>query len=99
MKITVEITEAQFFALAMVTAAPQEWVENLVTNRARLALNEARQTPQWIESQKACAKAGGDIGDDEEVILAGRDAGLLKTASDKTAEAEAEAAKTTEEEI
>ena len=40
MNITIELTATQEKALAYVAASPQEWAENAVYNRCRIAINE-----------------------------------------------------------
>lgn len=43
MKIQIELTEAEAKALSLVTASVQEWSENVVKERARLAMEEIFQ--------------------------------------------------------
>jgi len=38
--ITIEITDTEYKGLQYVAANPQEWVNNAVTNRCRLAVDE-----------------------------------------------------------
>ena len=40
MEIKITLTSAQEKALAYVAASPQEWAENLVHNRCRIAIDE-----------------------------------------------------------
>tara|TARA_B110000211_G_C13876548_1_gene463203 strand:- start:150 stop:422 length:273 start_codon:yes stop_codon:yes gene_type:complete len=40
MNITIELTETQASALAYVALSPQQWADNAVTNRARIAIDE-----------------------------------------------------------
>ena len=40
MNITIELTETQEKALAYVALSPQEWAENAVHNRCRIAIDE-----------------------------------------------------------
>ena len=40
MNITLTLTDTQEKALAYVAASPQEWAENAVYNRCRIAINE-----------------------------------------------------------
>ena len=40
MNITITLTDAQEKALAYVAASPQEWAENVVHNRCRIAIDE-----------------------------------------------------------
>jgi len=41
--LTIELTAVQEKALAFVTASPQEWAENVVYNRCRIAIDEIYQ--------------------------------------------------------
>jgi hypothetical protein len=43
MEITITLTEAEAKALAYVAADPQEWAENAVHERARIAMDEIFQ--------------------------------------------------------
>jgi hypothetical protein len=43
MNITITLTEAEAKALAYVALSPQEWVENVVHERARIAIEEIFQ--------------------------------------------------------
>jgi len=43
MQITITLTEAQAKALAYVAADPQEWAENAVHERSRIAMDEIFQ--------------------------------------------------------
>ena len=38
--ITIEITDTEYKGLQYVAANPQEWVDNAVTNRCRIAVDE-----------------------------------------------------------
>ncbi len=44
MKITIILTEAETKALSFVALSPQEWAENVVKERARLAMEEIFQS-------------------------------------------------------
>jgi hypothetical protein len=39
-KITVELTEAEYYALQLIAYTPEDWTENAVKNRARIAIDE-----------------------------------------------------------
>lgn len=43
MKIVIQLSEAEAKALSLVSASPQEWAENAVKERARLAMEEIFQ--------------------------------------------------------
>ena len=38
--VSINLTETQYKGLEYVTASPQDWAENAVTNRARIAIDE-----------------------------------------------------------
>ena len=40
MNITIELTDAEVKALSYVALSPQEWAENVVHNRCRIAIDE-----------------------------------------------------------
>lgn len=41
--ISIELTETELTALSVVALSPQEWAENAVKNRARIAIDEIVQ--------------------------------------------------------
>ena len=86
--ITIEMTEAELFALDLIAVNKQDWADNVLTNRARVAKEELKQTPEWAQAIAELAKAGGDVGDDWAVLLKGKELSLFKTAAEKQAEAE-----------
>jgi hypothetical protein len=66
--LTIELTAAQEKALAYVAASPQEWAENAVYNRCRIAIDEI------YDAEVARMTADPDItsipADKEQVVLA-----------------------------
>lgn len=80
--LTIEMTEAQLFALDVIARDKQEWADNVLTNRARVAVEGLKTTDVWAQSLVALAKDGGDVSDDEAILLKGRDLGLIKTAQE-----------------
>ncbi len=66
MEYTIILTEAQEKALAHVAYDPQEWIENAVYNRCRIAIDEiVAEEVERITSQ------GGEIsGTKEDIVLA-----------------------------
>lgn len=83
MKLTIEMTEAELFALDMIAVDKQDWADNVLTNRARVAKEKLKTTPQWALAIGNVAKTGGDVTDDWAVLLAGHDDGLFETARKK----------------
>ena len=68
MNITITLTEAEAKALAYVALSPQEWVENVVHERARIAIEEIFQ----LEVQRMLADPNTTEipADRESVVLA-----------------------------
>ena len=89
MNITIELTETQAAALAFVALSPQEWAENAIHNRCRQATDEI---VQLVMTQ--CLNNGEQIPTTREAIVAhGFECGVVKTAAERNAEAEAQTAK------
>lgn len=80
--ITIEMTEAQLFALDVIAKDKQEWADNVLTNRARIAIENMKSSEAWVQAITALAQDGGDTSDDEAILLKGRDLGLIKTAQE-----------------
>lgn len=80
--LTIELTATQEKALAYVAASPQEWAENAVHNRARIAIDEI------YDAEVARMTADPDItsipADKDAVVLAAD----IQTAAERNAEAE-----------
>ena len=85
MSITIELTETEASALAFVALSPQEWAENAVHNRCRIAIDEIVQ----IVMTK-CLEAGEQIPTTREAIVAhGYECGVIQSAVDRQVEAAA----------
>jgi len=80
--LIIEMTEAQLFALDVIAKDKQDWADNVLTNRARIAIEDLKATEAWAKSITALASAGGDVTDDEAILLKGRDEGFVKTAAE-----------------
>lgn len=89
--LNIEMTEAELFALELIAVNKQQWADNVLTNRARVAKEELKPTPEWAQSLAALSQEGGDVADDWAVLLKGKELNLFKTAAEKQAEAEAAA--------
>lgn len=84
--ITLELTQAQNLALDLVAIDKQTWVDNLVINRARIALEEVISDKLiWNQAIASASHNGIDTADDWAVLLHARDAKLIKTAAEKEA--------------
>ena len=83
MEITITLTEAETKALAYVAYSPQEWAENAVKERARLAMEEIFQSE--VARMLADPNTTEIPADRETVVLAAD----IKSAAQRQAEAEA----------
>jgi hypothetical protein len=82
MEITITLTEAETKALAYVAFDPQEWAENAVKERARIAMDEIFQS----ETQRMLADPNvQSIPADREAVVLAAD---IKSAAERQAEAD-----------
>jgi len=82
MEIKITLTEAEAKALAYVAYDPQEWAENAVHERARIAMDEIFQ----LEVQRMLTDPNTtEIPADREAVVLAAD---IKSASERQAEAE-----------
>lgn len=83
--ITVTLTDTQYKGLEYVALSPQEWADNALTNRARIANDEiVNLTVQY------CLDNGVQVPATREEIVAYAFANdVVKTAAERQAEAEA----------
>jgi len=83
--ITIELTETQYKGLEYVAADPQDWVENVVTERCRKANDEIVNT-----TVQYCLDNGVQVpATREEIVAYAFDNEVVKTAAQRNAEAEA----------
>jgi len=68
MEIKIILTEAEEKALSYVASSPQEWAENAVKERARIAMNEIFQTE--VQSMLLDPNINEIPADVEKVVLA-----------------------------
>ena len=86
--IQIELTETQFKGLEYAALSPQEWAENAVTERARIANDEIVQL-----TVQHCLDNGIQVPATRELIVAyAFDNNVVKTAAVRQAESEAQAA-------
>jgi len=84
--ITVEITNTQYKGLEYAAVSPQEWADNAVKNRARIANDEIVDI-----TVKHCLDNGIQVPPTREDIVDYAFAnGVVKTAAERQAEAEQE---------
>lgn len=82
MDITITLTDAEAKALAYVAYSPQEWADNVVHERARLAMEEIFQ----VELQRMLNDPNTtEIPADREAVVLAAD---VKSAAERHAEAE-----------
>jgi len=92
--IQIELTDTQFKGLEYAALSPQEWAENAVTERCRIANDEIVQL-----TVQHCLDNGIQIPATREAIVAfAFDNDVVKTAAVRQAEAEAAAMAPVEEE-
>ena len=83
--ITIELTDTQYKGLEYAALSPEEWAINAVTERARIANDEIVQM-----TVKHCLDNGEAIPlTREEVVAHAFDHGVVKTAAQRQAEADA----------
>ena len=83
--IQIELTETQFKGLEYAALSPQEWAENAVTERCRIANDEIVQL-----TVQHCLDNGIQVPATRELIVAyAFDNDVVKTAAVRNAEAEA----------
>jgi hypothetical protein len=83
--ITIELTDTQYKGLEYAALSPQEWAENAVTERARVANDEIVQL-----TVQHCLDNGIQVPATRELIVAyAFDNDVVKTAAVRNAEAEA----------
>ena len=84
--ITITLTDTQYKGLEYAAASPQDWAENAVTERCRIANDEIVQM-----TVAHCLDNGTQVPTTREAIVAyAFDNGIVKTAAQRNAEAQAE---------
>lgn len=84
--ITITLTDTQYKGLEYAAASPQDWAENAVTERCRIANDEIVQM-----TVAHCLDNGIQVPTTREAIVAyAFDNGIVKTAAQRNAEAQAE---------
>ena len=84
--ITIELTETQYKGLEYAAASPQDWAENAVTERCRIANDEIVAL-----TVKHCLDNGIQVPTTrEDVVAYAFDNALVKTAAQRNEEAQAE---------
>jgi len=82
MEITITLTETQYKGLQYAALSPEDWAENAVTNRARIANDEIVNIVV-----KHCLDNGIQVpATREEIVAYGFDNSIVKTAEQRNAE-------------
>lgn len=83
--LTIELTATEFQAMEYAALSVQDWADNAVKNRARIAIDEIVDI-----TVKACLDNGVQIpGTKDEIVALAFANGYVKTAAVRNAEAEA----------
>lgn len=85
MKFTVELNDAESKALGFVAVSPASWIENVVRERCRVAIEEIVA----YEIERKLASGEPIVGSKNDIVISAD----IKSAADRQAEAEAEAAR------
>ena len=83
MDYTITLTEAEDLALQYVAADPQDWIDNAVHNRARIAIDEICQlyTNYKLENDQPITATNKS-----DMVVAAFEEGLIKTAAQRNEE-------------
>lgn len=84
-ELTVTITDTQLKGLEYVAASPQEWADNAITERARIAVDEIVQ----IYTTRALDEGIQIPTTRDEIVTDAFTRGWVKTAADREAEDQA----------
>jgi len=82
--ITITLSDAEFKALEFVASSAQEWADNAVHNRCRIAMEEIVAS----EVERITASGGTISGTKEDIV----NAASIKSAAERQAELDAEQA-------
>lgn len=79
--ITIEVTDAEYMALQYAALSPEDWVDNLATDRARIAIDEIiKITVDYCLDNNIVIPASRD-----EIVLFAFNNGVVATAAERTA--------------
>mgnify|MGYP003559415011 CR=1 FL=1 len=87
--ITITLSDAEYAALSLVAVDPHEWISNFAKARADSAISEFQASPAWPSPLISAVPAGVDVQEVPNVLAHGISTGLLKTAAQREAAAEA----------
>jgi hypothetical protein len=86
MDYTITLSETEDKALGYAAASQQDWIDNVVHNRCRIAIDEIVK----ISVDKFISAGESMPGDKDEIVRIAFERGWVKSAADRNAEAQAE---------
>ena len=86
MDYTITLTDTEDKALAYAAASQQDWIDNLVHNRCRIAIDDIVK----LAVDKFIAAGESMPGDKDQIVAIAFERGWVKTAAQRNAEAQAE---------
>jgi hypothetical protein len=86
MDYTITLTDTEDKALAYAAASQQDWIDNVVHNRCRIAIDDIVK----LAVDKFIAAGESMPGDKDQIVAIAFDRGWVKTAAQRNEEAQAE---------
>lgn len=86
MDYTIKLTDTEDKALAYAAASQQDWIDNVVHNRCRIAIDDIVK----LAVDKFIAAGESMPGDRDQIVAIAFERGWVKTAAQRNAEAQAE---------
>ena len=86
--LTIELTATEVSAMEYCASSPQEWADNAITNRARIAIDEICGLLMTHCNENEIAMAVGKVAQ----VAQAYELGVVKSAADRNAESIASAA-------
>lgn len=86
MDYTITLTDTEDKALAYAAASQQDWIDNLVHNRCRIAIDDIVK----LAVDKFIAAGESMPGDRDQIVAIAFERGWVKTAAQRNEEAQAE---------
>ena len=81
MSLEISVSDFEIMALSLVALEPEEWIKNFIEVRAKSALEELKQKPEWSNLLSSAQAAGISISDDFAILQYGLSEGLVLTAA------------------
>ena len=86
MNYTITLTDTENMALAYAAASQQDWIDNVIHNRCRIAIDDIVK----IAVDKFLAAGESMPGDKDQIVAIAFERGWVKTAAQRNLEAKAE---------